>query len=339
LIKPLYTFGKIENFAEAARGNIDIKQADVSIQRGKIILDVNRAYYGYLTARDTRKLLQDVLRRLQNAAELVEKWLADGSGDVKQSDKHALAAGRAIVKSYLSEARAIENIALDGLRVLTGVGLGNELEVADKRVKPVPLPEENLAIFQEKALQQRPEMTQVESGLRARRSLVLANEAGTKPNVYTGLAGRASYTPGRSRLDNPHALDVYNHAALSPMLGIKWDFTTGVQSAKVTQAQAELDAMVATAAFARAGIPFEVAEQYHQVVSHYERVKALEQGSRAGRRWMISSYADFEAGLEKADKVITAFQGYVLAHTQYLRTVNDYNLHVARLRFVAGDLK
>ncbi|OGT19909.1 MAG: hypothetical protein A2V90_02105 [Gammaproteobacteria bacterium RBG_16_57_12] len=339
IVKPLYTFGKIENYAEAARGNIDIKQADVTLQRGNTILDVHRAYYGYLTARETRKLLADVERRIDSALELVNKWLADGSGDVRMSDRYALESGLGLVRSYLSQAGAVEHIALDGLKVLTGIGMDKELEVSDTTIRPVALPEQGLAALQEQALARRPEMIQVESGLRARRSLVAARDAEGKPNIYAGIGARAAYTPGRDSLENPHVFDIYNHAGLSPVLGIKWDFNGGVKDARVAQEQAQLEALLATAAFARQGIPYQVSEQYLKVQSNYERTQSLEAGSRAGRRWMIGTYADFEAGLEKADKVITAFQGYVLAHSDYLKTVYDYNMDVVRLKFVTGELQ
>ena len=45
------------------------------------------------------------------------------------------------------------------------------------------------------------------------------------------------------------------------------------------------------------------------VHAHHEMVEQLYAASRSGRRWMISSYADFEAGVEEAGKVITAFLG------------------------------
>jgi hypothetical protein len=62
----------------------------------------------------------------------------------------------------------------------------------------------------------------------------------------------------------------------------------------------------------------------------------MEDASRSARRWMIASFADFEAGQEKGDKVVTALQSYVLAHTDYLKTVFDYNMHVAQLSHVTG---
>ena len=54
---------------------------------------------------------------------------------------------------------------------------------------------------------------------------------------------------------------------------------------------------------------------------------------------MIATYADFEAGVEQSDKVITAFLGYLQAYGDYLKTVNDYNLHVAQLRVVTGEIQ
>jgi len=45
-------------------------------------------------------------------------------------------------------------------------------------------------------------------------------------------------------------------------------------------------------------------------------------------RWLISTYADFEAGVEETDKLVVAFQGYVAAYGDYLRVVNAYNMHV-----------
>ena len=50
----------------------------------------------------------------------------------------------------------------------------------------------------------------------------------------------------------------------------------------------------------------------------------------------IGRYADYEAGLEEASKVVEAFQGYVLAHSDYLGTVDKYNNDVAKLMSVSG---
>lgn len=336
VIKPLYTFGKIENYAAAARANVDVKQGDVRLQRAETVLDVKRAYYGYLAARDSRLLLEDVRNRIDSAVSMVDEWLKEGERDVRQSDLFALQAATALISKYIAQATALERVALDGLKVLTGAGLGGELDVADKGLSAVAMPELDAKELEAQALAQRPEMAQVEAGLRARRALVAANKANSKPNVYAGAAGVLAYAPNRDRLENPYVADPFNDYGLTPLVGMKWDWAGGVQSAQTARAEAELNALIAKSDFARQGIPFQVAEQVHQVRAHHDAVNSLLDASRSARRWMIASFADFEAGVEKSEKVVAAFQGYVLAHTEYLRTIYDYNIHVAQLLNATG---
>ena len=54
---------------------------------------------------------------------------------------------------------------------------------------------------------------------------------------------------------------------------------------------------------------------------------------------MISAYADFEAGMEEADTVLDAYKTYVLTHSDYLATVNDYNMQVFKLKRAAGEYR
>ncbi|RMD71199.1 MAG: TolC family protein [Gammaproteobacteria bacterium] len=337
IIKPLFTFGKIEHYAAAAQGQVDVRREDVRLRQGKTILDVKKAYYGYLTARETRRLLVDVKGRVERALRLVDRWLEEGTGNVKPSDRYALESGIALLEKSIAEAEGVEKVALDGLKVLTGIGLGHPLEVADKDLKPLPLPQAPLDALKEKALEKRPEQAQLEAGLRARRHLVAAHKAEKKPNLYTGILGYAAYAPNRSRLNNPFIFDLFNTAGATPVIGIDWKWESGVQPAQVAKAKAELEALVSKADFARRGIPFEVAEAYYKVHAYHRGMEAMAQSSRAARRWMIASYADFEAGLEEAVKVMEAFKGYVLAHTDYLNTIYEYNMQVATLQKVTGD--
>ena len=80
----------------------------------------------------------------------------------------------------------------------------------------------------------------------------------------------------------------------------------------------------------------QVAEQFHYVQSKYVAMQAMKDSAQSARRWMIANYTDFEAGLEEAEKILTAMQAYVLAYAEYLKIVNEYNNHVAKLNSVSG---
>lgn len=339
IVKPLYSFGKIERYTDAARGNIDVKRQDVRLQRGNTALDVTRAYYGYLTARDTRRMLEDVRGKVDGAISQVEKWLKADNGQAKQSDLYELQAKRGLLSKYLSQAQAVETVSLNGLKVLTGVGLDAKLDVADGSLQPVSLPASSLADYQGKATSARPELVQLEAGLNARRALVAAKKAEMYPNVYAGVVGTFAYASRRDKLDNPYVYDPFNHAGLTPVVGVKWDLAFDVVPARVAQAQAELDALLAKNRYALAGIPFEVAETYTQMQAHHKAQQDLATGAAAARRWMVASYADFNAGLERTDRVGEALKSYATTQAEYLLTVNDYNMYVAQMARVTGDYK
>jgi len=338
IIKPLATFGRLDSYQDAAQNNILVKRQDVELQRDSIRLDVVRAYYGYLAAKDSRLLLEDTRSRLSSALELVEEWLDEDKGSVSLSDRYALESGLGLIDNFIAEATGIEAIAMAGIKVLTGLKSDN-ITLADKRLNPVALPGEDLKEWTSLAIENRPEFKQVEAGLAARRALVEAKKAENRPIIFAGIAGSVASTPGRDRLDNPHVYDPFNHAGASPILGLRWQWEQGAQPARVAQAQAELEALIHKASFARNGIPFQVEEQYVMVQSKFKSVKAMRSSAKAARRWMIAAYTDFEAGLEEASKILTAMQVYVLAYAEYVKVVNDYNNHVAKLQSVSGVFK
>ncbi len=335
IVKPLATFGRLENYQKAAQQNILVKQEDVELQRDSIRLNVVKAYYGFLTARDGRFLLEDTHQRLESSLVLVNQWLDEDRGNVNLSDRYALESGLGLVESFLAEAKGIEVIAMEGLKLLTGLQ-SKTVELEDRRLRPLALPDQTAEEWIQLAIENRPEFRQVKAGLSARRALVEATRADSKPIIFAGVAGSLSYAPGRDRLDNPHIYDLYNHTALSPVVGLSWEWEAGAQPARVAQAQADLDALIHKASFARQGIPFQVREQYQLVQSKFESIAAMKSSAKAARRWMIAAYTDFEAGLEEADKILTAMQVYVAAYSEYLKIVNDFNNHVFKLKSVSG---
>ena len=337
LIKPLYTFGKIERYGEAAQGNVELKQGELKQTRGDTVYDTKRAYFGHLAARDIRIFLEDLQSRLNREISIAEKKLKDETGEVKQSELYSMQSTKGLLAKYANQARAIEKISLDGLKVLVGVNLKSDMKVADERIEPVAFPQIDLAALQARALQDRPEMLQLQAGLRARRALVAAKKADRMPDVYAGVIGQFNYASQRERLDNPYLIDPFNGGGLTPVVGVKWDTVFGAASARVDQAQAELEALNHKQAFAVMGIPFEVGEAYTHAQSNYDSQRQLAIGAAAARRWLVASLADFSAGMETADNLVDAIKNYVFTQTEYVRTINDYNMNVAQLARLTGE--
>lgn len=335
IIKPLYTFGKLSNYMTAAKYNKKLKTDEVSLAKGQTWLTVRRAYYGYLTARDTRKILVGVRHQLSDAEEPLKKKVDSGQGSMR--DVYALENGLGLLDKYIAEATSVEQIALAGLKTIIGVPIDDPLTVADDHITPVKMPEGSLKQYAQEALANRPEMHMAESGLAALRSYIQARKAERYPDIYAGVMAQAQYTPGRDRLDSPYIYDPLNTAFATPVIGVKWDFNPGVLSANVSSAEADLRGAVAKAQLAQIGIPYQVTEAYRNVESLHHQIESLQKARQASNRWMISSFLDFQAGLVDGGQLGLAVTGNTTTQVDYLKAINDFNMQVAQLRVATGD--
>lgn len=335
IIKPLYTFGKLSNYKTAAQYNKQVKADQVALAKGDTWLTVRRAYYGYLTARDTRRFLMGVRNQLAESEQPLKKRADAGNGSMR--DVYALENGLGQLDRYIAESEGVEKIALDGLKTMIGVPIHDSLTVADDHIEPVASPDGSLQKFANQALLDRPEMHMAESGLSAMRSYVEARKAERYPDIYAGVVASAEFTPGRDQINNPYIYDPLNQALVTPVLGIKWDFNPGVISANVSGAEAEMRGVVAKAQLAQVGIPYQVAEAYHSMRALKTEITALDQARVAAKRWMISSFLDFQAGLIDGGKLAEAVKANTATQVDYLRAVNDYNMQVAQLKIATGD--
>jgi len=335
IIQPLYTFGKLENYGKAARLNRDVKASEVAIARGKTWLTVRRAYWGYLAARDTRRMLEGVKRKVDSTRDELKRKVDDGRATMSQF--YALESGAARLDRYLAEAESVESIAIDGLKTIIGVPIDAEISVAERRIEPVDLPQADLGQLADRALAQRPEMAMAENGQAAMRNYVAARKSERYPNLYAGVIAGATYTPGRERLKNPYIYEPLNTAFATPVIGVKWDFNPGVVRANVSDSEAQLQEVVAKAELARQGIPFQVAEAYHQAHGLDRQIAALDTAKDNTRKWMVSSFLDFQAGLVDGGKLADAVKANTEAQADYFRAINDFNMSVARLAVATGD--
>jgi len=66
---PLWTFGKIDAIKRAAEANVRYTEWDLEKTRQQTRMDVRRAYFGLMLARDMQYIATDVLQRLDRAIE------------------------------------------------------------------------------------------------------------------------------------------------------------------------------------------------------------------------------------------------------------------------------
>ncbi|MCL4501869.1 MAG: TolC family protein, partial [Deltaproteobacteria bacterium] len=137
----------------------------------------------------------------------------------------------------------------------------------------------------------------------------------------------------------PYILDYFNDNFAFPFVGAKWHFDFGILNAKVRQAQAELEQLKHQQRLALMGIPIQVAKDYGDVQTNYKGSIGLEKAYVNARRWLVTTFSNFDMGLGKMDDIFLAFERYGVFRGDYLQTLYDYNISRAELDKDTGGFR
>ena len=335
ITQPLYTFGKIAYRDRAAQKNVKVKTAAVDIKRGEIILRVAEAYYGLVLAEQGKDAVKEARTYLSDTRERIDRLLAINSPNVRESDKYRLAMYEGGVEKFAAQAEEGAKVAYLALKAFIGYGPGQDFKVGPELPTPSKAPG-TLDQQIRTALEMRPEFTQLKEGLVARQLLVDAARADQYPSFFAAVIATVAGAPGREQTHDPYVNDFFNQAGALPVLGVKWHFDFGILKAKIRQAQAELEQTKQYEKAALMGIPVEVAQAYGKVQENYKASEGLEKAYVNARRWLITSFSNFDMGLGKMDDIFQAFERYGTFRGDYLMALYQYNLATAQLDKATG---
>lgn len=330
ITQPLYTFGKIAYRERAAARNVKVKEAGEDAKRGDVIARVAEAYYGLVLAEQGKDAVREARTYLSDTRERITRLLAINSPNVKETDKYRLAMYEGGVEKFAAQAEEGAKVAYLALKALIGYGPGQDFKVPPELPNPAAAPG-TLDQQIRTALELRPEFTQLKEGLVARQLLVDAARADQYPSFFAAVMGAIAGAPGRQPSRDPYINDYFNTAYAFPVVGVKWHFDFGITKAKIKQAQAELEQLQHNEKTALMGIPVEVAQAYGKVQENYRASMGLEKSYVNARRWLITSFSNFDMGLGKMNDIFEAFERYGTFRGDYLLALYQYNLATAQL--------
>jgi outer membrane protein TolC len=335
LIQPLYTFGKIAYRERAAGKNVKVKEAGVEAKKGEVILRVAEAYYGLVLAEQGKDAVKEARTYLSDTRERITRLLAINSPNVKESDRYRLAMYEGGLEKFAAQAEEGSKVAYQALKAMIGYGPSEEFRVPQELPNPAAAPG-TLDQQIRTALELRPEFTQLKEGLVARQLLVDAARADQYPSLFAAVTAAVAGAPGRDQNYDPWIYDFFNQAYAFPVVGVKWHFDFGITKAKIKQAQAELQQLQHTEKAALMGIPVEVAQSFGKVQENYKASVGLEKAYVNARRWLITSFSNFDMGLGKMEDIFQAFERYGTFRGDYLLALYQYNLATAQLDKATG---
>lgn len=331
-VVPLWTFGKITNLWAASSAQVKVAEHDVTREKNAIMLDVRRAYYGVQLARDAIALMRDAESQVDKYLRNLEKKVQGGDGD--EVTLYKLKINRAELTARHSEARQKEAVALASLKFLTGVR--GDLVVPEEPLRRVRHSLGPLATYLNAARLHRPEINMARAGLQAREAQLRMERARYYPDIGLGLTARWAKAPGITDQTNPFVRETANALSYGAALVLRYKLDFLPQSARVAQAQAQLEELRATERYALGGVAVEVETAYREAEDAARRLAAYAEAASYAKKWLILVQQGIDIGTNDEEDIVDPAKEWALKRFAVMSATFDYNLAVGKLAQVTG---
>lgn len=321
---PIWTFGKVEGAIDAARYQKNIADLDVYKTEADTKLAAVQAYYQYLEA----------IKLAEVQAQSVTDY-ASHLNNVQQQFDAGIVAKLDVLSSNVSLANAKQkSIAADNTRDVAEANLNNIMRVPMNTTlnpldKNFPQPEFDLTMEQAILMAQkyRWELVEADYGVKAAEASLRSAKAGYLPTVSVGGAyswKEASVT----------AVDKDDWAVQGGLSWSLWD--GGATQASVKKADAAVKTAQETLLQAREKIELEVRQDYLNVLSYKEQIRAAEASvAQAEEAYKIATVR-YSSGVGINLDVLDAELALNTARTNYITALYNYNIGLATLEHAMG---
>ncbi len=336
LIQPIYTFGKISSYRDAASKGLRAAQASSAKKKSDIILRTKELYYSLLFARDMRNLVMEIKDQFTHSIKKTEKQL-----EIKApwADEVNIFKFRAFLGEAEKNLNEIDkNIAFISDALKTSMGLSREktFEIADASLTPEEKALDSLGIYLKNAEDLRAEFIQLREGVGAKKALVEAERSNYFPQIFLGVKASLASASNRDKIKNPYISDYFNHGYGAAFVGLKWSYDFGITKGRVGEAEAEYLKLVSKKRFADEAIPLQVKKAYLDFEEARKNIPELERAHTNAKKWLVSAVANYDLGVGEANDIADAAAAYALTRTNYLKSMLNHRMSYAILLYSAG---
>lgn len=328
---PLYTGGRNESLARAARAEASAVSKDLVSVEADLRLEVTRAYWTAVTAAQTVSVVQQSLERLN--AHIKDLRARLDAGLIPPNDVLSAEAQRSRQEVQVIEARNGSELALADLGRLIGADPGVPFKLTTPLESASAEPSADLGAQIAAAKNARPERAALVQRIDAAVSRVEAAGSTRKPAV--AVNGGVDYAKPNPRIfprvgEWNESWDVSVNASW-----LLWD--AGRRSAEVAEASANRNALQARLADFDSLVDLEVRQRRLDLEANRAAVRAASDGVRSATEARRVVGERFAAGVATSTEVLEAQVALLQAELDQTRAMAGVRLAEARLARALGQ--
>lgn len=335
-LHPVYTFGKLEGKADAARHAVQIGRHAQDESANEVRRQMQKLYYGILLARELMSLTDRVLQSVGKARAKVRDGIQSGAGQFTPIDQYRLDVFSLEIEARRVTVATSEGSLLAALKAGLSFPASTDFDIADTALEAPARTSLDPEAASRQALTRRPEIRQLRAGEEARAALVRSARADLYPQFFAGGLLRYGYAPNRTDQRNPFIRDDFNFFQGGLAVGFRYSLNFAATRAKVQELEGEQQRLGAQRRIAETAIGMQ-ARNSARGLEAAELVTDLRQKSaRVARSWLAAAESNFNLGIGETRDLVDAFQVYIQTRIAQLQSLHDEHVAHADLEYAEG---
>lgn len=331
---PLYTFGKITAGREAAEANVRLQEWDMEKFRQLVRMDVRRAYFGVMAARDGRYLVKEVQAKIEKAIADITKRLEKNEAGYDEVDRMRLELYRDEIIARGGDAVKGETYGMAALRFMTGVQ--SDFDIPDEPIPRPTVPIAPVVSYLATARLFRPEVAMARAGIAARKAQLDLQRARFFPDFGLGLSAGYSVAPSVVPQSNINGALNWNYFYYGFGIGMRWNLDLLPNAARVAQVESQLEETRALERLALGGVAVEVENAYASVVEAKNREERWDHAEHKTKQWIVDVQSAMDLGTKDERALMEPLRWYVNTKFEHNRALMDLNIALSELARVSG---
>jgi len=335
-IQPIYSWGAIRSAVNAARSGARAAEFQFDAVKAEAELQLYELYYSYLLALEISRILDEADREINRVERELYRMRDEGDPDIKESDifkfeifKSEFQVQKVEVREGMDFVRRIWNYALQAS--------SNQVFIPEQNfLDPIAFQLQDFNYYLQMAINARPELRGVESGIDALRSGLDAARAQQYPLFFLGITGSYANTPNRPRQTNPFIINNTNYASGGVGFGIRQNLNFSSIRNTVDRAEIEYRRVNDLHKAVTDGITLEINNKYREAVIAEVKVRQTEEALVTARNWVRNEQLNYDIGFGDVEDLLDSVQKELELRLQLKQNVFDLNKKVAALYKAGG---
>lgn len=338
LTQPLLTFGKAGAAMTATREAVRSEEfrRDSFVQ--DLSLDVVKAFWGFAAAIKSEEVARESGEAFDELLAEIEKRLAREDSLVDDEDLLEARSHQLEIEVIKEDSLEIKAQASRVLNLLLDFSPDAPISIEAAGEPAFAAAEDLRQRMALRAEGSRPDVLALEAAARALDAKVVLRKKQLWPMVFLGANFGYAHAANRDDQTNPFVVDGFNYRTIGFALGLRWDPDMFARPAEVAQAELELRAVATRLVALKAATAVEVAKAFGEARRCDALLKAARRSLAAAKSWVQLSRENWDTGLGDAYRMLRAYQSYFGLRSAEIEREYAYNVALAKLAHVIGDV-